>query len=163
MSEPDIPPPEQVGAFWDAQARSVGVDAELSHFGTVTKTSATVALRDQLERAHLARLLKLSPSSRVLDLGGGAGRMALWIAPRVAEVTLVDVSRELLNVAERTARERGIGNLRTVCGSALDHLPDGGYDAVLVMGVCCHLSDDGVERLVEVCDRALAPGGRLHV
>jgi 2-polyprenyl-3-methyl-5-hydroxy-6-metoxy-1,4-benzoquinol methylase len=163
MSELDIPPPDQVGAFWDAQARRVGADGELAHFGTVTKTSATVALRDRLERAHLDRLLQLSADSRVLDLGGGAGRIALWLAPRVAEVTLVDVSRELLNVAERTARARGIRNLRTVCKSALDFVPDGRYDAVLVMGVCCHLNDAGVERMVDICDRALGPGGRLYL
>lgn len=161
--EPEIPPPEQVGAFWDAQARNVGSSGELAQFGTVTTTSATVALRDELERAHLARLLQLSAHSRVLDLGGGAGRIALWLAPQVAEVTLVDVSRELLNVAERTARARGITNLRTVCGSALEFAPDGVYDAVLVMGVCCHLGDAGVEQLVEVCDRALAPGGRVYL
>jgi 2-polyprenyl-3-methyl-5-hydroxy-6-metoxy-1,4-benzoquinol methylase len=161
--EPDIPPPDQVGAFWDAQARSVEGAADLSQFGTVTKTSATVELRDRLERAHLDRLLQLGPHSRVLDLGGGAGRIALWLAPRVAEVTLVDLSRALLDVAERTARERGVSNLRTVCGSALEFVPDGRYDAVLVMGVCCHLTEAGVEQLVEVCDRALAPGGRLYL
>jgi 2-polyprenyl-3-methyl-5-hydroxy-6-metoxy-1,4-benzoquinol methylase len=158
----DIPPPAQVGAFWDAQARAAD-GSELAQFGTVSKGHAVVAYRDMLERAHLGRLLRLEENSRVLDLGGGAGRIALWLAPRVAHVTLVDVSRELLAIAEREARSRGIGNLRTVLGSALDFELDGHYDAVLVMGVCCHLADEDVERMSRLCQRALARGGRLYL
>jgi SAM-dependent methyltransferase len=164
MTEPqDIPPPAQVGAFWDAQARAAEGSA-LAQFGTVTTHGAVVAYRDLLERTHLERLLRLTKNSRVLDLGGGAGRIALWLAPRVAEVTLVDVSRELLHVAERTAQERGIRNLQVVHGSVLEVEPEpASYDAVLVMGVCCHLTDNDVERLAGICRRALKSGGRLYL
>jgi SAM-dependent methyltransferase len=163
MSETkDLPPPAQVGAFWDAQARAAA-GSPLSQFGTVTRSQAVVAYRDQLERAHLERLLQLTPQSRVLDLGGGAGRIALWLAPRVAQVVLVDVSRELLAIAEREAHARGITNLRIVFGSALDFEVDAPYDAVLVMDVCCHLDDQDVGRMARLCRRALAAGGRLYL
>ncbi len=165
MSEPRKPAPsaQQVGAYWDAQARSVGASGDLSQLGTVTTEREAVAHRDRLERAHLARLLEVGGHSRVLDLGGGAGRIALWLAPRVAEVTLVDVSGELLAIAEQKAAEQRVTNLKTACASVLDFEPDGLYDAILIMGVCTHLSDDEVRAVSALCSRALAPRGKLYL
>jgi SAM-dependent methyltransferase len=159
------PSAEQVGAFWDAQARSVGARGDLSQLGTVTKEREAVAHRDRLERAHLERILELDPRSRVLDLGGGAGRIALWLAPRVAKVTLVDVSRELLAIAAQKAAEAGITNVETVCASVVDFSAREGqrYDAILIMGVCTHLSDAEIERVSALCRRVLALGGKLYL
>lgn len=166
MNDDSTPSSEQVGAFWDAQARSVGADGDLSQLGTVTRERAAVAHRDRLERAHLEKLLERQPlhrASRVLDLGGGAGRIALWLAPRVAEVTLVDVSRELLGAAERKAAELGVRNLTTACASLLDFDTDERFDAILIMAVCAHLSDGQVADVSTRCARLLAPGGRLYL
>lgn len=163
MNDPKAPSSEQVGAFWDAQARSVGASGDLSQLGTVTRERTAVAHRDRLERAHLDKLLELNKGSRVLDLGGGAGRIALWLAPRVAEMTLVDVSRELLNVAEQKASELGIHNLKTACSSLLDFKGEGRYDAILIMGVCTHLSEGEVADVSTQCARLLAPGGKLYL
>jgi len=157
------PSSEQVGAFWDAQARSVGAGGDLSQLGTVTRDRTAVAHRDRLERAHLEKLLELHKGSRVLDLGGGAGRISLWLAPRVAEVTLVDLSRELLSIAEQKAAELGIGNLKTACASLLDFKGGAEYDAILIMGVCTHLSEGEVADVSTLCSRLLAPGGKLYL
>jgi predicted O-methyltransferase YrrM len=159
----DPPSSREVGRFWDKQAKGLDDDAELYEFGTVTRDRAVVALRDQLERAHLDSVLELDRNSRVLDLGGGAGRIALHLAPRVGEVTLVDVSDKLLDVARAQAQRRGIDNLRCVHGSVLDFTSDEPFDAVLVMGVCTHLSDDELTRFAEQLPKLLRPGGRLYL
>ena len=161
MSNP--PSSREVGRFWDKQAKGLDHDAELYEFGTVTRDRAVVALRDQLERAHLDSVLELPPNARVLDLGGGAGRVALHLAPRVAEVTLVDVSEQLLDVARAQAQRRGVPNLRCVHASVLDFDSDEPFDAVLVMGVCTHLSDDELARFAERVPKLLRPGGRLYL
>jgi protein-L-isoaspartate O-methyltransferase len=163
MNEHKTPSSEEVGAFWDAQAKSVGATGDLSQLGTVTRDRTAVAHRDRLERAHLEKLLEINKGSRVLDLGGGAGRISLWLAPRVAEVTLVDVSRELLWIAEQKASEVGIGNLKTACSSLLDFKAEGNYDAILIMGVCTHLTEGEVADVSTLCSRMLAPGGKLYL
>ncbi|MCB9537534.1 MAG: glycosyltransferase [Myxococcales bacterium] len=152
-------------SFYDADTRRKAGDAPLSDddlvlLGTVTEDPAVVRHRDRLEKAHLRRVVDFGPTTRVLDLGGGAGRLALWLAPHVAHVTLVDASEALLHVADREAGRRGLGDrVRTVHASVLDFAPDERFDVVLVFGVAAYLTDDEVERLVEVCAAAVKPGG----
>lgn len=147
--------------FWDERTRAQRRDADLAELGTVTDDGFAVRHRDALEKAHLSRILRVGPRSRILDLGGGAGRMALWLAPRVGAVTIVDASEALLAVARERAEALGLRNVTTVHASVLDYVPDGAYDAVLVMNVATHLEDDELPRFVDVCARAVAAGGQL--
>jgi SAM-dependent methyltransferase len=55
----------------------------------------------------------LPPQGRALDLAGGAGRNAIWLARRGLDVTLVDVSDVALDKAEQRAKRLGIaGRMR---------------------------------------------------
>src|SRR2546426_2222380 len=62
---------------------------------------------------HLAQFLP-TPPARVLDIGGGAGRYAIWLAQRGYEVTLVDLSAHLVEEASRHAAEAGVSFSATV-------------------------------------------------
>ncbi len=148
-------------SWWERRASSLEHDDEVLH-GTVTTQAAVVRLRDQLEKAHIARALTIPSAARVLDLGGGAGRLALWIAPRVREVTLVEPSEAHLDVARRLAEARGVDNITFVCSTAdAFELAPAAYDVILIGGMLTHLSDAEIEALAEPLSRALAPGGRL--
>ena len=56
--------------------------------------------------------------ARVLDLGCGAGHVSFHVAPAVAEVVAYDLSQQMLDVVAAAATERGLSNVRTVCGPA---------------------------------------------
>lgn len=92
---------------------------------------------------------------RILDAGGGYGRLAAPLARR-HEVTLCDISPEML--AE--ARRRCPPGVRLVEADARS-LPfaDGEFDAVLALDLVPHLQDvaAGVRELA----RVVHPGGRL--
>ncbi len=51
---------------------------------------------------------RLGPPGRALDVAGGAGRHALWLAQRGWQVTLVDISDVALRMAEQAAEECGV-------------------------------------------------------
>jgi 2-polyprenyl-3-methyl-5-hydroxy-6-metoxy-1,4-benzoquinol methylase len=55
------------------------------------------------EHAHL-----LPGRGKVLDIAGGAGRNAIWLARRGLDVTIVDVSEVALEKADRRAAGLGI-------------------------------------------------------
>lgn len=119
-------------------------DARYAEGGAPTEPSSFVV--DQAGR--------LPSSGRALDLAGGAGRHAIWLAGHGLDVTLVDVSEVGLRIAGKHAADAGV-SLRTLRRDVVaEPLPDGPFDVVVVHGFLHH----------EVLDRVpavMAPGGLL--
>jgi S-adenosylmethionine-dependent methyltransferase len=116
----------------------------------------------ELHRRALAEWLP--PRSRVLDVGGGPGRWAIWLAQRGHRVALGDLSPAQLEIARREIAAAGVTVEETVELDARDlsRFADGSFDAVLSMGPFYHLleSADRERAATEAC-RVLRVGGRL--
>lgn len=98
------------------------------------------------------------PPGAALDLAGGAGRHALWLADRGWHVVLTDISDEGLALAEGRATAAGLA-LTLRRESAADTIAwataqDARFDLVLVCWVLLREHFAALPRL-------LAPGGRL--
>jgi S-adenosylmethionine-dependent methyltransferase len=108
-------------------------------------------------RAHLP-----PPPARILDCGGGPGRYAITLTKLGYEVTLFDLSPELLTLARRRAGEAEMQLAATDQGTATDlsRYPDAHFDAVLLMGPLYHLLNEADRRaaLAEAY-RVVKPGG----
>ena len=81
---------------------------------------------------------RLAGGGRALDLAGGSGRHALWLAARGYDVTLLDVSPRALEAAGSAASARGLGlSLLELDTDAIDAgaaaFPPGPWDVIL-----CH-------------------------
>lgn len=63
---------------------------------------------------ELFQYLPLNHSDVVLDIGAGAGYVALPIAERVDTVYALDLDEEILNYLQSTAENRGITNIQPV-------------------------------------------------
>jgi ubiquinone/menaquinone biosynthesis C-methylase UbiE len=101
-------------------------------------------------------------AGRVLEIGIGSGLNLPLYGDAVEEVIGVDVSPELLAMAERAAKRRGL-RVRLLEGSA-ERLPanvaDGSVDTVVVTWALCSIPDARAA-LVEA-HRVLRPDGSLH-
>lgn len=97
------------------------------------------------------------PPASVLDVGGGPGVYAEWLAERGFRVRLVDGSA--LHVERATARSAGRFTAAVGDARALSE-PDDAYDAVLLMGPLYHLTErrDRVGALREAA-RVMSAGG----
>lgn len=71
----------------------------------------------------------LEARGRVLDVGCGAGRVALWLQGRGHEVVAIDVSPLALEVS----RLRGVRDCRLMDARNLN-LPDGYFDTIIMFG-----------------------------
>ena len=114
--------------------------------------------RIEFERTKelLTRSLPPAPT-RVLDVGGGPGVYAAWLADSGYDVRLVDPTP--LHVEE--ARKRAEGRFTAVEGDArsLDE-PDESYDAVLLLGPLYHLTErDDRSRALREARRVVRPLG----
>ena len=110
----------------------------------------------------------LPPGSHVLDLGGGPGRYANWLAERGHRVTLADLSPELLAIARARIAASGVGALVEEIIEAdardLSRWADGSFDAALCLGPFYHLPDPSDrERAASELARVLRPGGLAFV
>lgn len=110
----------------------------------------------------------LPPGARVLDLGGGPGRYALWLAERGHRVTLADLSPALLALARAKVAAAVAGGLveEIVEADARDRSrwADGAFDAALALGPFYHLPDPADrERAAAELARVLRPGGLAFV
>ncbi|HZU73468.1 MAG TPA: class I SAM-dependent methyltransferase [Acidimicrobiales bacterium] len=113
----------------------------------------------ELARTQELILRHLPPAPLdVLDVGGGPGVYAAWLAERGYRVRLIDPVP--LHVEQARATDRGVsadvGDARELAE------PDASADAVLLMGPLYHLVD-GHDRLQALAEarRVLRPGGLL--
>jgi SAM-dependent methyltransferase len=69
----------------------------------------------------------------VLDLGCGNGSITLEVAKHVKHVTAVDISKEMLSLVEKNAKEQGISNISYVQSRIEDINPEdiGQHDVVI--------------------------------
>jgi ubiquinone/menaquinone biosynthesis C-methylase UbiE len=110
----------------------------------------------------------LQPKSRILDIGGGPGRYAMWLAHHNHRVVLADLSPESLAIARVKINESGeAANVEEIVEADacdLSRWPDNSFDAVLSLGPFYHLIEekDRIKALTELY-RVLKPGGGAFV
>lgn len=110
--------------------------------------------------AWLLDALQPQPGWHVLDLGTGAGHAALAVAPRVAQLTAVDVAPRMLETAARLAHERGITHLATIYADvAALPFASGSFDAAITRYSAHHWPDPGAA--MREAARVLRPGAPL--
>jgi SAM-dependent methyltransferase len=84
------------------------------------------------------------PTGRVLCLGEGEGRNAVWLAGQGYDVTAVDASRVGLEKAQRLAVERGVTITTVHSDLAAYDIDSDTWDGIL--SVFCHLPPQAASR-----------------
>lgn len=97
---------------------------------------------------------RLPSTGRALDVAGGAGHDALWLARRGLDVTLADISDVALERAGEAAREARVGLRLQRLDVELEPLPPGPYALVLCLNFLWR-------PLFAEFPKVLAPGGLL--
>ena len=111
-------------------------------------------------------LLEKMGAQRVLELGCGAGWLALEMARHGLAVDAIDISSERIEIArgyyeERSRHERLAPVTQQVANLEIWTPPAGVYDAVVSFTTLHHIHDK--QGLIERCYQALPGGGKLIV
>jgi tellurite methyltransferase len=124
---------------WDAKYHEASA-------GPSTPSAALVELADWLPQ-----------SGRGLDLAGGAGRHAIWLAKRGLTMTVADISPVGLKLARQRAAVAGVSLSTVRCDLDSEQaVPEGPWDLIVVVCFQCR-------HLLTRMRAELAPGGRLVI
>jgi arsenite methyltransferase len=108
---------------------------------------------------------ELHEGETVLDLGSGGGIDVILSAKRVGPTGIaygVDMTDEMLALAQRNARDAGVTNVHFLKG-LIEHIPLPADSVDVVISNCViNLSTDKAAVLTEIA-RVLKPGGRVGV
>ncbi|WP_170126396.1 class I SAM-dependent methyltransferase [Acuticoccus yangtzensis] len=119
-NDPNADPNSDQRTFWNSPAGDKWVRYQEELDGLFTAITA-----------RLVTLLSPTPGMNVVDIGCGAGDLALTLAPRVASVTGVDLSVPLLTRARARADAAGLSNAAFIEADAQSHAFASPIDAVV--------------------------------
>ena len=126
--------------------------------------SWALARPSEPEIDQLVRVLALTPTSSLADVGAGAGEISIAIARHVPEgiVYSTEIDPRLLDKIRANARQAGARNIIPVRGKEHDtELPSDCCDAIFLRDVYHHLTDPiGMDGSLYL---AMRPGGRLAI
>lgn len=108
----------------------------------------------------LRRELWKDLNGRILDLGAGTGRNALYY-PAEAEVVTADLSPEMLKHARRRIEGVGRAPFLVVTDALGLCFRDGEFDTCVSTFLFCVFPDELQERALREVRRVLKPGGRI--
>jgi len=116
---------------------------------------------DLLQKMALEEVLELKGDEFVLDFGCGSGRIAYWIAPRVKKVVGLEITQEMIDLAEKN---RTIGNVEFMLYDGV-RFPVFPYphDLILSVWVLQYMEGEILKRIVHELTKYLKSGGRIYL
>lgn len=129
-------------------------DLRNRHFDLIAFAYDRLIGRPNADR--LAKMLGLPVQGRLLDAGGGTGRVSTFLRPFVGAVVVADLSAGMLRYARAKG---GIETVRTRTEEL--PFPDGAFARVIVIDALHHFSR--MEASIAELVRVLEPGGRILI
>lgn len=99
---------------------------------------------------------KITDGTRVLDVACGTGVLFPYYSARGADVTGIDISPEMVKIAQRN-----FPDIETICADATEISFDEGFDSVMIYNAFPHFPDP--REAIQALSRHLRPDGSLTV
>jgi len=103
----------------------------------------------------------LNPSMKALEFGAGTGILSFMLKDRMAEITLIDSSSEMIKVCEEKIAYHRAKHMKAICMDLEHSDPGQQYDLIYSQMVLHHVI--GIEATLKKFFTLLNPGGTLAI
>lgn len=129
----------------------------MNYYETHAKEYFTQTFQADMTDTYSRFLPRLPTGGRVLDLGSGSGRDAVYLKKQGFEVTALEPSRRLCEEIQRQF------DGEIVCLPIEKYYPVRKFDAIWACGSLLHLAKGNLLSFFAGIDRYLRPGGIVYV
>lgn len=109
---------------------------------------------------HLADLV-IEPEDRVLDVGCGTGSATVVAAQKAKEVVGIDLSPDMIELAQEKIVKKGVSNTRVFASSVEEYHPSERYDKVISSFMIPHVKPTLRPAIYQCMYNFLKPGGTV--
>ncbi len=151
---------DQIEKYYDRIKPSSG-EHQYEYYGTVETSPSLIRFKNRVEERHLQKILSLNPFQNVLDLGAGTGRWSVFFSSIATQLTLVEVSAELIRIGQKEMEKRKIAHATWQRSSIVNFRPTAQYDIIMLGGVLTYLNDEELGHVAAILQSCLAPNGTI--
>lgn len=139
----------------------VGVDYSKENSGAIYDEQMTTFRNYQEEAKELVGKLGLENTNNLtaVDIGCGTGAFSVFAAKYFKKMIAVDVSKEMLKIANTTAEKEDVTNIEFVNSGFLNFDPKGQVDVVFSKWAFHHLPDFWKQAALLNINKMLKPNG----
>jgi SAM-dependent methyltransferase len=149
--------------YWEWRARKYG--SSYKGWRAIYLISADEQFfeyNDMLDKQAVSSFVRVKPGMEILDVGCGVGRWCMEFARKGAHVTGIDISEEMIRIAQQNMEYEDLACNLMVSGLDAINLPDNSFDLVNCISVLMHITDP--EKFQKSCRemvRVTRPGGQI--
>ena len=117
-----------------------------------------VVFGDGQPNPAVSKITDYLDSGRVVDIGGGEGRDAIWLAEQGFEVTVLDLSEVGINKLKTLAAEKDLP-IHTKVSDVIEEGIGGDYEAAVLAFVLHHMSNAHARKIIDETKNCTVVGG----
>lgn len=116
---------------------------------------------DLLQKMALQEVLELKGDEIILDFGCGSGRISYWIAPKVKKVVGLEITREMIDLAEKNRVAENV-EFMVYDGVRFPMVPYP-FDLILSVGVLQTMKEELLKRTLSGLAQCSKKDGRFYL
>lgn len=109
---------------------------------------------------HSYALLGIIRNKKLLEIGCGSGKQAIFFAQKGANVSVIDISDEALKAASCRAKEERVSIQTNRMNAEILQFKNETFEIVYINSVLMHVNP---EKVLQECSRVLKPGGKVII
>jgi len=118
--------------------------------------------RTKAVASQLNKMVPIKPDMKAMEFGAGTGLLSFYLKDRFSEITLMDNSREMLNMAEQKLESGDHSKIKTLfINLEADEYKGDPFDIIYNQMVMHHIKD--IHAILRKFYQMLSPGGILAI